>query len=149
MIFPNLYAKTHTLLSQEQIIILEAEVQKSENIVKLIAEKIVPIDQAGNEWTSGVVIQVDATQNGTEIFDQLKPVIERYPGDCISLFKIKIDDDQPGVMVKLGDDYRTDAHPTFFQEVTTLLGEGRIETQCAPVKDKEKKKKRWPKKKTA
>jgi len=149
VVFPNLYAKVHTLLSQEQIIILEAEVQKTDNTVKLIGEKIVPIDQAKTEWTSGIVIQVDATQNGAEIFDQLKPVIERYPGDCVSLFNIKIDEDHPGIMVKLGDEYRTDAHPSFFKEVENLLGEGRIETRCAPVKDKEKKKKRWQKKKSA
>ncbi len=148
VVFPNLYAKTHTLLSQEQVVILEAEVQKTENAVKLLGEKIVPIGQAENEWTSGILIQVDAISHGVDVLEQIKPVIERYPGDCISFFKIKIDEEQPPVLVKLGDEYRADAHPTYFQEVETILGQGAIETKCAPVKEKVKKK-RWKKKSPA
>ena len=41
VVFPNLYVKTHILLADEEIVILEAQVQKKENIVKLIAEKII------------------------------------------------------------------------------------------------------------
>jgi len=148
VVFPNLYAKTHTLLSQEQVVILEAEVQKTENAVKLLGEKIVPIGQAENEWTSGILIKVDAINHGVDVLEQIKPVIERYPGDCISFFKIKIDEERPPVLVKLGDEYRADAHPTYFQEVETILGQGAIETKCAPVKEKVKKK-RWKKKSPA
>ncbi|MCG8635199.1 MAG: DNA polymerase III subunit alpha [Desulfobacterales bacterium] len=147
VVFPNLYAKTHTLLSQEQVVILEAEVQKTENAVKLLGEKIVPIAQAENEWTSGILIQVDASRHGIDTLEQIKPVIERYPGDCISFLKIRIDEKHPPVLVKLGDEYRADAHPTYFQEVETILGKGAIETKCAPVKEKGKKK-RWQKKKS-
>ncbi len=147
VVFPNLYAKVHTLLSEEQIVILEAEVQKTDTTVKLIGEKIVPIEQAETEWTSGIVIEVDGEKHGMEIFDQLKPLIERYPGDCVSLFKIRVNDTLPPVMVKLGDEYRADAHPEFFSAVQDLLGEGTIDTRCAPVKEKEKK--RWQKKKIA
>ena len=143
VVFPKVYALTHTFLAQEQIIILEAEVQKSENAVKLLAEKIVPIEQAENEWTSGVIIHADAATHGLEILEQVKPVIERHPGECISFFKIRVDKDHPEVLVKLSDDYRTHAHPDFFKEVETLLGAGSIETKCAPVKEKVKKKKRW------
>ncbi|WDP86196.1 MAG: DNA polymerase III subunit alpha [Desulfobacter sp.] len=149
VVFPNLYAKTHTLLSDEQIVILEAEVQKTENMVKLIGERIVPIEQAEKEWTSGIVIQVDASLHESDILSRLKPVIERYPGECISLIKVKIDDVLPPVMIKLANEYQTDAHPSFFKEVEELLGPGTIETWCALIKEKVKKKKRWQNKKSA
>lgn len=146
VVFPKLYAQTHTFLSQEQIVVLEAEVQKTDNTVKLLGEKIVPIEQAENEWTSGILIEVNAQEHGIEVLEQIKPVIERYPGECISFLKIKIDNDHAPVLVKLGDEYRTDAHPGYFREVETILGQGAIETRCAPVKEKVKKKKRWQKK---
>ncbi|MDD9304424.1 MAG: DNA polymerase III subunit alpha [Desulfobacter sp.] len=149
VVFPNLYAKIHTLLSDEQIVILEAEVQKTENMVKLIGERIVPIEQAEKEWTSGIVIQVDASLHESDILSRLKPVIERYPGECISLIKVKIDDVLPPVMIKLANEYQTDAHPSFFKEVEELLGPGTIETWCALIKEKVKKKKRWQNKKSA
>ena len=146
VVFPNLYAKTHTLLGQEQIVVLEAEVQKTENAVKLLGERIVPIEMAETEWTSGIVMAVDAETHGLEVFEQLKPVIERYPGDCVSCFRVKVDGEHPPVLVKLSDEYMTDANPDFFGEVEAILGHGTIETRCAPVKEKVKKKKRWTKK---
>jgi DNA polymerase-3 subunit alpha len=145
VIFPNLYAKIHPLLAEEQIVILEAEVQKTENIVKLIAEKIVPIDRAGQEWTSGILIEVDAAKFGPEVLEQLKPIIENYPGDCTACFKIQIENDTPPVLVKLSDEYMTCSDPIFFNRVETILGEGCIETRCAPISAKVKKKKRWQK----
>ncbi len=145
VVFPNLYARVHPLLAEEQIIILEAEVQKTENIVKLIGEKIVPIEHAEEEWTSGIIIEVDASRYDSHTLEQLKPIIERYPGDCISCLKIRIDEGNPPIMVKLSDQYLSCSDPSFFKEVETLLGEGSINTRCAPIKAKVKKKKQWQK----
>jgi DNA polymerase-3 subunit alpha len=130
-------------LNEEQIVILEAEVQKTDNTVKLLGEKIVPIDQAGKEWTSGIIIKVDPDQYDSDTLEQLKPIIERYPGDCISCVKIHVNDDNPSVLVKLSDEYCSCSDPSFFKEVENLLGEGTIETQCAPIKAKVKKKRPW------
>ena len=53
--------------------IVEAEVQKKENTVKLIGEAIVPATQAETLWAAGIVMQVDAKQHKTDVLDQLKP----------------------------------------------------------------------------
>jgi DNA polymerase III subunit alpha len=142
VVFPNTYARFHPLLSQEQVVILEAEVQKKDNGIKLLAEKIVPVEQAGDEWNNGILIEVDAARFGTDTLEKLKPIVQRYPGDCSTCLKIQIPD-TPEVLVKLGDDYATCSDPDFFQEVEALLGKGSIETRCAPVKEKAIKKKPW------
>jgi len=113
-----------------------------ENIVKLIAEKIIPIEQAKEEWTNGVLINLDANKMPSDALEKLKSIIETYPGDCVGCLKINIDDKTP-VLVKLSDEYMTGLEPVFFDKVQELLGEGAIETRCAPVKEKEKKKKPW------
>ena len=146
VVFPNLYAKTHLVLADEEIIILEAEVQKNENIVKLIAEKIVPIEQASGEWTNGVLIKVDAQKSSLDTLEKLKSVIENYPGDSTVCLKIKIDDNPP-VLVKLSDEYMTNCNPSFFQEIEKIMGQGSVEIRCAPVKEKQRKNKPWLNKK--
>jgi DNA polymerase-3 subunit alpha len=146
VVFPNLYAKNHMLLAGEEIVILEAEVQKKENIVKLIAENIVPIEQASNEWTNGVLIKVNAQDASSDTLEKLKLIIETFPGDCTACLKIEIND-KPPVLVKLSDEYNTSSDPSFFGRVSDLLGEGSIETRCAPVKEKQKKNKPWLNKK--
>jgi DNA polymerase III subunit alpha len=142
VVFPKVYALVHPLLSQEQVVILEAEVQKKETSIKLLAEKIVPIEQAAEEWTNGILISVDAGRFGTDTLEQLKPLILRYPGDCPACLKICIPD-KPDVLVKLADTYMTCSSPAFFQEVEALMEKGCIETRCAPVQAKVRKKKPW------
>lgn len=146
VIFPNLYAKIHPLLSDEEIVILEGEVQKKENIVKLIANKIIPIENAQEEWTNGVLIQVDEECANTETLEKLKELVELYPGDCTTCLKICINDSPP-VLIKFSDDYTTSSEPVFFQQVEKITGKGSIETRCAPIKERQKRKKPWLKKK--
>lgn len=146
VVFPDLYARCHVILSSEAVVMLEAEVQKRKNIVKLTAEKIVPIDQAPQEWTKELMITIDSQEKTLDIFDTLKPLIEKYPGNCITCLKIQVNDQTP-VLVKLSDEYMTQACPSFFKEIETVLGQGTIETRCAPVREKIKKKKTWLKKK--
>ncbi len=152
VVFPNLYAKTHMLIANEEIVILEAEIQKKENLVKLIADKIIPVEQASQEWTNGVLISVDAQTATVETLDQIKTIVERYPGDCATCIKIDIsqgkeDQDLPPVLVKFSDEYSTASDPFFFKEIEALIGEGAIETRCAPIKEKKRKNKPWMKKK--
>ena len=146
VVFPEVYAKAHMLLADEEIVIMEAEVQKNENIVKLIADKIIPIDQASRKWTNGVLIKVDAQKSSPDTLEKLKSIIKKYPGDCTACLKIEIDD-KPPVLVKLSDEYMTGSEPFFYEKVEELLGNGAIETRCASVKDKQKKNKPWLNKK--
>jgi DNA polymerase III subunit alpha len=146
VVFPNLYVKTHIFLADEQIVIIEAKVQKKENSVKLIAEKIIPIENAGKEWTSGVLINLDSQTHTFETLEKIKAIIKMYSGDSTTCLKIKINE-KPPVMVKLGNEYKTCNDPEFFEKISSLAGRGSIEVRCAPIKEPPKKNKPWMKRK--
>ncbi|MCM2283933.1 MAG: DNA polymerase III subunit alpha [Desulfobacula sp.] len=145
VVFPDLYAEVHMHLAAEEIVILEAVVQKKENMVKLIAEKIVPIEKASEEWANGVVIKLDAEKSSLTTLEQLKVIFKKYPGECPTYLNIEIDQTAP-LTIKLDRDYHTASDSSFYKEIDELIGEGRIETTCAPVKEKQKIKKNWKKK---
>ncbi len=154
VVFPNLYAKTHMMIANEEIVILEAEVQRKENLVKLIADKIVPVEEAGQEWTNGILISLDTATATSETLEQIKTIVEKYPGDCTTCLKIDIAGTTPDtelssapVLVKFSEEYATMSEPRFFKEIEDLIGKGSIETRCAPVKEKQRKKKPWMRKK--
>ena len=146
VVFPGLYARIHPLIASEAAVILEAQVQKKENLVKLLAEKMVPVEEAANEWTNGILISVDVKNTSTDTLDQVKTIIERYPGDCTTCIKIDLEDEQAPVLIKLSDEYRTASDPLFFTEIEKAVGPGTIETRCAPIAEKQKKKKAWARK---
>jgi len=148
VVFPELYAKTHIILSDELIVIVEAKVQKKENIVKLIAYRIVPIEQAGKEWTSGVLINLDAQNHSSDTLKKIKTTLQKYPGDSTTCLKIEINGKIP-VMVKLGNEYKTSSDPDFFDAISKIAGRESIEVRCAPIKDPPKRNKPWLKKKAS
>ncbi|THB76394.1 MAG: DNA polymerase III subunit alpha [Desulfobacteraceae bacterium] len=145
VVFPSLYVTTHDLLAGEAIVILEAEVQKKENVVKLLAEKIVPIDQAAEEWTSSCTIHITCTEESDTLLDELKSVFEAHPGECVTYLNIR-NNDHPSVLVKLSDDYRVECNPGFLKAVKGVAGHDCVDTQCTPARQKTKKKK-WERRK--
>ena len=108
-----------------------------------------PIYQAASQWTNGVLIHVDAQTAGIHVLDELKTVLEMNPGECEAFLKISIDADTPPVVVKLGQEYMTANDPVFFEQVEKITGKGSIETRCAVVREKVKKKQPWKRKKVA
>lgn len=146
VVFPELYAEASQIIAQEGAVIVQAEVQKRENSVKLLAESIVPIERAEQEWTSTIIIKIDGMAASEKSLDRLKYIVDRYPGTCCMFLDISVSD-SASVVVQLPGDTRFAPEPALFQEVNALLGSGSIETRCASVKQKEKRKS-WPSKKS-
>jgi len=143
VVFPVLYAKTHQILADEEIVIIEAKVQKTENLVKLIAENIVPIEQAPHEWTSAVLITIDSAIGSSEhTLEKLKLAIAGSPGECMVCIRIEIADHSP-VVLKLGNEYKIDFSRDFGEKVQKIKGVTGVEVRCAPVREKPKKNKPW------
>ena len=147
VVFPNLYIDTHQLITDEEPVILEGDIQKKENSVNLIAKKIVPIDMADEEWTANIVINISSEFNTSENLNKLKNIFSMYPGKCSSYISINdSESNENEVLIKTSDDYKVACTKTFFKEVDLLFGEGSIQTTCSPVKQSIKKK-RWYKNK--
>lgn len=145
VVFPNLYADVHQLISNEEAVIVQAEVQKRENSVKLLADSIIPIERAEQEWTASIIIQADATTASEKSLDRLQHIIARYPGSCNAFLEIRVSDNS-SVVVQLSNENRLSPDPKLFQEVNALLGPSSIGTRCASVKQKEKRKSWQPRK---
>jgi DNA polymerase-3 subunit alpha len=157
VIFPNVYQEVHYLLGDDSPVILQAEVQRRENSVKLLAEQIVPIERAEAEWTASLVVTIDAETSDTDLLERLKGLFHRFPGTCSVFLEIIIEDgiengaengaenggeNRASVVIQLSEDELVAPDPLLFSEVESLLGKNTIETRCAPVKQRERKK-RW------
>ncbi|MCP3901206.1 MAG: DNA polymerase III subunit alpha, partial [Desulfobacteraceae bacterium] len=147
VVFPNLYIDTHQLITGEEPVILEGDIQKKENSVNLIAQKIIPIDNAEEEWTASIVVNIDQSLNTIENLDKLKSVFSMYPGKCSSYIAVK-SKEQPDVLIKTSDEFKVSSTKDFFREVDSIFGANSIKTSCAPVKQVVREK-RWQKKKTS
>ena len=147
VVFPELYAKSSQIIAEEAAVIVQGEVQRKENNVKLLAESIIPMERAEEEWTASIVIQANgcgttAPPHDEKTLNQLKQLMDRYPGNCNAFLEIKVSDTS-SVILQLPEYTRLAPDPVFFREVTLLLGQGAIETRCAPIKPKERKRRHY------
>ncbi len=144
VVFPNLYVAVNDLLAQEAIVICEAQVQKTESSVKLIAEKIIPIDNAAMEWTKSCIIHIESDPVGEkdpeDLLSELKQIFLAHKGECVTCLNIR-QADGSAVMVQLSDDYKVACTRSFVRKVKKAAGPDSIETTCAPVRQKPDKKK--------
>ncbi len=171
VVFPELYTQTSQIIANEEPVIIQAEVQKKENSVKLLAESIVPMEMAEKEWAASVIIKVngcksdkdeksrpaDEKSGGTavlksasaadeESLHKLKQILDKYPGNCTGFLEIQVSE-SASVVVQICHENRVSPDPALFNEVTALLGYGSIETRCAAIRQKERKKS-WQTKKS-
>ncbi|MBF0378522.1 MAG: DNA polymerase III subunit alpha [Desulfamplus sp.] len=155
VVFPEVYAQYNQIIASEGVVIVQAEVQKKENGVKLLAESIVEMEKAEKEWAATIIIKINAfdvnsiesTQNNNlkadeKTLDKLKNIFGKYPGNCNGFLEIKVSETIT-VIVQISNDnggVKLSPDPALFKEVDALLGVGSIETRCSSIKQKEKKK---------
>ncbi len=145
VVFPNVYADVHQIIADEEPVIVEGEVQKRENSIKILANKIIPMDKAEKEWTSGIIISISALNTGEATLEKLKHILVKYPGTCSSYLSIILPDGS-SVVINCSEDYGLCPDSELFREVEMLLGHNSIKTKCAPVKQNKKKIRKWGKK---
>lgn len=146
VVFPDLYAETHRNIMNEEIVIVEAKVQKKENIVKLIASTLIPIENAPQKLANGLIIRMDPQKNSFKTLEQLKHILQKFPGECPTFLSFDIQSADPMVM-KLSTDFHTTTDLALYEEIERLVGDGMIEMTCSPLKESQNGKKNWKKKK--
>ena len=119
VIFDKLLRKTRDLLEEKaEPIIVKGMAEPNEDQIKLRALDIISLRSMRNGST--VHINFDIFSSTRDNFEQLRDILNRYPGSCEVHLHINTDDGES--VVEVGD-FRVDAEESFIAEVRNLLGE--------------------------
>lgn len=132
VVFPKHYSQASHFLVVDAPVFVQGEVQKNEKSVKILAENIVPIENAESFWTVSVHVTVDAAKTDVGMLKQLYGVFEKYPGECRGFMHVVIPE-KTETIIELPPQANLRACGAFSQEVDRLLGYRAVSTQCAPV----------------
>ena len=130
-VFSSLYEETADLLAEEQPLLVEGQLQRDENTVKMLADKIVPIDQAEATWTQGVTIQLDVSRTDRDKLDKLRQIFRDHSGPSPAVLGIL----DPGVSrtrIAVSEAFRLAAGPPLREAVRDLLGYDAVAVECKP-----------------
>ena len=145
VVFPSVFEENRDLLINDTAVIVEGENQKKENGQSIIAEKMVPIEDAEKVWSSSLFLNIGTSDDDLGKPDKVMDILKRYPGSCSVFIRLTV----PGkteTIIELNEKTRINMEQPLIMELKGLLGHNRVETSCKPAKIKPREKKRYFKK---
>lgn len=131
-VFSSLYAKVHDLLTDDRPILIQGQLQKDENSVKILADTIIPIDKAEETWTASVHFNLDITRTQREVLVKLKEILKSHPGSCHAYIHL-LNPDKTETIVALSNSIKLRPGLPLTREVNRFLGYKAVETACKPA----------------
>lgn len=80
--WPDGYAKVGHLIVPESVVIMRATVDKRDggDEFNLIANEIIPIEEASSRFTAGLRIHVEESKHSVELIPKIQEILRGYPG---------------------------------------------------------------------
>jgi DNA polymerase-3 subunit alpha len=132
IVFSRVYAAASDLLAEDNAVLVHGQIQKDEQSVKLIAETITPLEEAEENWTASVHVNLEIRRTDRQLLLQLREVLRRYPGTCKAYLHL-LGPTRADAVIELAEGFHVKAGPALRREVGELLGYSAIETRCTPV----------------
>jgi DNA polymerase-3 subunit alpha len=130
VVFPSVYAACADLLTTDTAVLVQGAAQVEESGVKILADSIIPMDQAEEAWTVEVRLMVDPDATDRETLARVQQTLRRYPGSCKGYIHIALKD-QAEAIVSMTEDLRIRFCDAMTREVNAIFGYPAVETRCS------------------
>ena len=121
VVFPEAFAAAGDLLSEDRAILVQGEVQKDEKAVKIIADTIVPVDQAESTWTASVRLTLDLSRTDRDLLLSLHDLLKRHRGACPAVLALR-EADRTETVISISDDLKLEVGHALRQDVYRPVG---------------------------
>jgi DNA polymerase-3 subunit alpha len=132
IVFSRVFNDVRDLLVEDKPLLIQGQVQKDEQSVKILADTVIPIDQAEEIWTASVHLNLEISRTDREILTDLHAILERYPGGCPAFLHLRSPGDTDSV-IALSEAMKLRAGGALSREVNNFLGYHAVETRCSAV----------------
>lgn len=131
-VFSSVYKKIHDFLVDDNPIVLQGQVQKDENSVKILVDSLIPMDKVEETWTASIHFNLDITKIERERLAKLYDIANKHPGLCLAYIHLR-DPDKTETIIALPDTMKLKAGLALTSEVNRFLGYNAVETVCKEI----------------
>jgi DNA polymerase-3 subunit alpha len=132
-VFSRVYASVSELLVEDNSVLIQGQVQKDEQSVKILAEKVVAMDKAEETWTASIHFNLEISRTDREALAKLHEILKKHPGGCRAYLHLRSPENTDAI-VGLPDSLKLKAGGALTREVNEFLGYNAVETQCMAAK---------------
>jgi DNA polymerase III subunit alpha len=129
VVFSSVYAQVADILTEDNAILVQGQLQKDENSIKIKADTLIPMDKAEETWTATVHIRLDKARTDKDQLLKLRAVFAKHSGTC-GVFVDVIDREKSEVRIELPEAYRLKAGEALKREIDGLFGYDVVSTVC-------------------
>ena len=129
VVFPSVYASCADLLTADRPVLVQGQAQVEESGVKILADTVIPMEQAEATWTVEVRLMIDSATTDRDTLERVHQTLIRYPGPCKGYVHICMDDDNQAV-VSMDDDLRIRYCEAMTREINAIVGYDAVQTRC-------------------
>jgi DNA polymerase-3 subunit alpha len=108
-------------------------VQKDEQSVKILAEKVIAMDKAEETWTASIHFNLEISRTDRDALEQLNAILKKHSGTCRAYLHLHSPEKTDSI-IELPDSMRLKAGGALVREVNELLGYSAVETLCMAAK---------------
>ena len=132
IVFSRVFALARDLLEEDQPVLIQGQIQKDEQSVKILADAVVPIDKAEETWAASVHFNLEISRTDREALESLHALLKQHPGSCPAFLHLRSPDKTDSI-IALPDTLRIKAGVSLTRDVNGLLGYQAVETRCHAV----------------
>ncbi len=136
-VFSRVYTSVSDLLVEDKAIFIQGQVQKDEQSVKILAEKVVAMDKAEETWTASIHFKVEISRTDRSALVRLHEIFKKHTGSCQAYLHL-CSADNTDAIIALPNSMKLRAGGALMREVNELLGYNAVETLCMSAKTEPK-----------
>jgi DNA polymerase-3 subunit alpha len=132
IVFSRVFSETRDLLEEDRAVLVQGQVQKDEQSVKILADEVIPIEKAEETWSASVHFNLDVNRTDRETLTSLRAILKRHPGQCPAFLHLRSSDNTDSI-IALPEAFKLKAGGSLAREVHGFLGYHAVETRCRPL----------------
>jgi DNA polymerase III subunit alpha len=127
VMWPDDYARYTSEFVDDAVFLFEAGVEDDQRNggVMVVLRRLMTLDQARQELTKGMVLNLSVGQHGPETVDRVGAILRRKSGPCVVYVQVR-DPEGRKAQFRLGDDFRVNPAEVPVEELEMLLGPGNV-----------------------
>jgi len=123
LVFPSAFPNLSKYIKMDAILFIKGKLSLREDEPKIIANEMIPIEEAIERLTKAVYINVVSAGLENDILESLKGILSRYPG-MLPVYLEFMKPDKSITEVLLGEKFRVTPDQNLISDLEGLLGRG-------------------------
>jgi len=125
VVFPDLYKAGSALMRKDATVFIRGRINSRDDIPKVIAEEVVPLDEVKKRFTRLVSIDLHTAGLDPELLQKLKEILSSHRGKVPVYLSFR-DPSGKTAVIQPGDDFRVETTDQLFQAIESLVGENAV-----------------------